>query len=67
MLVLTRKTGEKIQIGENITITVLKTQGKRVQLGISAPHDVSIHRQEIHSRISEENADQKREAHQHNI
>lgn len=67
MLVLTRKTGEKIQIGDHITITVLKTQGKRVQIGISAPNDVSIHRQEIHSRISQESTDQESQTHEQNV
>lgn len=47
MLVLTRKLGEAIQIGENVTIEVLDIRGGRVRLGITAPSDVNIHRSEI--------------------
>jgi carbon storage regulator len=53
MLVLTRKRGEAIVIGDGITVTVLETQGNRVRLGFDAPVDVPIHRQEIHQRVAE--------------
>jgi carbon storage regulator len=56
MLVLTRKNGEKIKIGDNITISVLGVHGKRVQLGIEAPADITVHREEIYSRISQQTA-----------
>ena len=49
MLVLSRKTGEKIHIGDNITITVTQTAGNRIKLGIEAPKSVSIMRGEIAS------------------
>lgn len=51
MLVLTRKEGESINIGNNITITVLGVSGKQVRIGTSAPKDVQVHREEITQRI----------------
>ena len=50
MLVLTRKRGEQIVIGENIKLTVVAVHGGRVQLGVCAPRDVSIQRKEAHGR-----------------
>lgn len=47
MLVLSRKMGQKLQIGNNITVTVLKTQGNTIRLGIEAPRDVSVRRAEL--------------------
>jgi carbon storage regulator len=57
MLVLTRKTGEAIQIGEDIEITVVAVNGDQVKLGINAPKNVEIHRKEIYLSIQEENAE----------
>ena len=54
MLVLTRKTGERIVVGDNIVITVVSHQGDRVKLGFEAPADVAIHRAEVFARIQEE-------------
>jgi carbon storage regulator len=51
MLILTRKEGESINIGNNITITVLGVSGKQVRIGTSAPKDVAVHREEITQRI----------------
>jgi carbon storage regulator len=51
MLILTRKEGESINIGNNITITVLGVSGKQVRIGTSAPKDVQVHREEITQRI----------------
>ncbi|KRA95846.1 carbon storage regulator CsrA [Pseudomonas sp. Root68] len=51
MLILTRKEGESINIGNNITITVLGVSGKQVRIGTSAPKDVPVHREEITQRI----------------
>jgi carbon storage regulator len=55
MLVLTRKTGEAIQIGDDIEITVLSVKGDQVKLGINAPKNIEIHRKEIYVSIQEEN------------
>jgi carbon storage regulator len=51
MLVLSRKLGETIVIGESITITVLAVNGDRVKLGVVAPSEVPVHREEIYRRI----------------
>ncbi|GAA0484827.1 carbon storage regulator CsrA [Salinibacillus aidingensis] len=55
MLVLTRKIGESIQIGDDITIKVVGVDGDQIKLGIDAPKHVDIHRQEIYQMIQEEN------------
>lgn len=55
MLVLTRKVGEKIQIGDSISVLIMDVKGKQVRLGIEAPSEVKVHREEIYQRIKEEN------------
>jgi carbon storage regulator len=55
MLILTRKLGENIRIGEDIKITVLDVKGGQVKLGIDAPPHVAVHREEIYEKIREEN------------
>jgi len=55
VLILTRKLGESITIGDDIKITVMGIYGKQVKLGITAPDRVSVHREEIFIRIREEN------------
>jgi carbon storage regulator len=55
MLVITRKLGERITIGDDISITVIEIKGSQVRLGIEAPKTISIHRQEIYERIKAEN------------
>jgi carbon storage regulator len=55
MLILTRKTGESITIGDDIKITVLGIHGRQVRLGIVAPQKVVVHREEIYVKIQEEN------------
>lgn len=54
MLILTRKPGETVVIGDDITVTVLGVKGNQVRLGVNAPKDVSVHREEIYLRIQEE-------------
>jgi carbon storage regulator len=54
MLILTRKVGESINIGDDITVTILGVQGLQVRLGINAPKNVSVHREEIYKRIQAE-------------
>ena len=56
MLVLSRKRGEKIQIGSNITITVVHISGDRVRLAFDAPSDVPIHREELRRKLDAEHA-----------
>jgi len=56
MLVLTRKTGESIVIGDDIVITVLETRGGQVRLGVDAPRHVVIHRSEVHEQVLADSA-----------
>lgn len=55
MLVLTRKVGQKLIISDNIEITVLETKGDAVKLGIQAPRDVAVYREEIYAEIKKAN------------
>lgn len=55
MLVLTRKTGQKLVIGDNIEITVLETRGDTVKIGIAAPRNVTVYREEIYQEIKKAN------------
>ncbi len=55
MLVLTRKLGEKIQIGDDINIVIMEVRGKQVKLGIEAPSNIKVHREEIYQKIQDEN------------
>ena len=55
MLVLTRKLGESIAIGDDIKVSIIEIKGKQVRLGIQAPKNTAVHREEIFQRIQEEN------------
>ena len=55
MLILTRKQGESVAIGDDIQVTVVEIQGKQIKLGVKAPREISVHRQEIYERIVGEN------------
>lgn len=55
MLILTRKLGESIAIGDNIKVSVLGIHGRQVRIGIEAPTDVIVHREEIYLKVQEEN------------
>ena len=57
MLILTRRVGETVMIGDNVTITVLDIKGSQVRLGVKAPKEVSVHREEIFERIKREGSD----------
>lgn len=58
MLILTRKIGESLLIGDDIEITVLNVRGNQVKIGVRAPKDISVHRKEIYQRIKSQNAQQ---------
>ena len=57
MLVMTRKRGEAIKLGENITLVVVSIKGEKVRLGIEAPLEMPVHRQEVYDAIQRDNDD----------
>jgi len=54
MLILTRRTGESLIIGDDVTVTVIDIKGNQIRLGIVAPQEISVHRKEIQQRIQQE-------------
>ena len=60
MLILTRRIGETVMIGSDITVTVLGVKGNQVRVGVNAPKNVAVHREEIYERIRREQAGEER-------
>ena len=58
MLILTRKVGETLMVGSDVTVTVMAVHGNQVRIGINAPKDVEVHREEIYDRVQAEKAQQ---------
>ena len=56
MLILTRKPGERVRIGEDVVVTVFGVNGNQVRIGVDAPREIEVHRQEIYERIQAEQA-----------
>lgn len=61
MLVLGRKPGERIRIGDNITIHILSQQGQQIRIGVDAPSDIPVHREEIYEKIRRDELSNGRE------
>lgn len=62
MLILTRRVGESLMIGDQVTVTVLGVKGNQVRIGVNAPKDVTVHREEIYERIQKEKSEGERRA-----
>ena len=61
MLILTRRVGETLMIGDDVTVTVLGVKGNQVRIGINAPKEVAVHREEIYERIKREQESNNKE------
>ena len=57
MLILTRRVGETLMVGDDVTVTVLGVKGNQVRIGVNAPKDFSVHREEIYQRIQKEKSE----------
>ena len=54
MLILTRRVGETLMVGDDITVTILEAKGNQIRIGVNAPKDIAVHREEIYQRIQQD-------------